>query len=859
MASHPLVIELASVKPADVTEVGPKAARLASLFASGFNVPAGFCITASAYRRFITEGVLQSEIQAFINGIGIGKDGLAASGVAGETLRNKIISSPVSDELAEVIKSVYHSLGSPPVAVRSSAVAEDTETASFAGQQESFLNVVGDNELIAAVRNVWASLWSDRAISYRLTRAEAGLQVPQIAVLIQVMVYPDSSGVTFSIDPLTGETQQAVVNSSWGLGTTIVSGQQDPDSFVMDRRTGKVLDRHVSKKELMSVAVGGTVKDVAISPSKMKRPSLTNSQLQELTRLAGQIEAHFGQPQDIEWAVANSRIYVLQSRPIVGFSWTLERKLTWGSPIRGARWSRISFAEYLPNPATQFFATFLFPPILGAYRSLHKALWLHTFFQMPFLTTINEYLYVRVDFHPTPLALASVLLRVPLKMFMTISQWQNHTLPQLLEANARYPVNVASDLSTSELVTALDSLCSATARYWTTIALTTWLWKISERMFAAFHWLLFPHAGTSYDVLLRGLPSMVWKAEQSLETIADKYAYSAIVREAVKSAESDFEVLENSRDGRHFLQELKHHAEEFGFQTSDLDFVSPTLGERLPMLAKALLRYWGPNAETRHRSSNMVAERVAAEKRALARLRWIPPFAFLFRIVLKLTQNSVQMREDMNFYLTRSWPTIRHLALVLARRFVNQNKLKRPEDVFFLTRDEITAIVHGDKKNEFAWNDLVTQRQKQREWLMAVSAPQNIPVYQRANLVPLALQYMYPELRHHRQGPRELVGVPASKGRISGPACIVRSVDDFYKFKAGDILVAPTTSPVWTPLFSIASAIVTDVGGVLSHASIVAREFGVPAVLGTQSATRKIHDGQLVTVDGNSGIVYFHA
>ncbi|HCB58078.1 MAG TPA: phosphoenolpyruvate synthase, partial [Arthrobacter bacterium] len=333
--SPPPVLGLAAVTAAMVPLVGGKAANLGELLSAGMPVPDGFCLTTDAYRQATAgdasvgdvtavdtpavdttrAGGRLAEVHAALKATPDG-DLPAFAALAGRA-RDMIRSAPVPAEVAAAVEQAYAALGdNVPVAVRSSATAEDLPSASFAGQQDTYLNVVGAAAVVEAVRNCWASLWTDRAVSYRASRGIDPAAVA-LAVVVQRMVDATAAGVLFTANPLTGRRHQAVIDASPGLGEAVVSGAVNPDHFVVDPLTGRVLERRLGDKRIAVRPIpGGGTRTLTLNNGGATA-CLTDKQAAELAALGRQVEEYFGSPQDIEWAIAgDGRLWLTQSRPI---------------------------------------------------------------------------------------------------------------------------------------------------------------------------------------------------------------------------------------------------------------------------------------------------------------------------------------------------------------------------------------------------------------------------------------------------------------------------------------------------------------------------------------------------------------
>ena len=325
---------------ADLDTVGGKGQSLASMTAAGFPVPAGFTVTTTAYRQFVSDNDLQ---QAIIDGAKPELVGTAVSfDSASQQIQALFAEAELTDELKAQIGSAYTAFGAgePPVAVRSSANAEDLPDLSFAGQQDTYLNIRGRDAVYASVRDCWASLWTARALSYRHEHAIAQEAVA-MAVVVQKMVPSEVSGILFTANPATGERSEMIVNASFGLGEAIVGGEITPDTYIIDRDTLAVRETIIGSKEHMMVSAAGQGTDTReLSAAEREQSSLAEPVLRELAQLAIAVERHFGQPQDIEWAVVNGTLSLLQSRPITNLP---------PAPLKEIRWEKPDMPAWVVN------------------------------------------------------------------------------------------------------------------------------------------------------------------------------------------------------------------------------------------------------------------------------------------------------------------------------------------------------------------------------------------------------------------------------------------------------------------------------------------------------------------------------
>ncbi len=360
---------------ADLDTVGGKGLSLASMTAAGFAVPAGFTVTTAAYRQFVSDNDLQ---EAIIDGA---KPELVGTAVSFDSASQQIQALFAKSELSATLKAqiaeAYAAFGGgeSPVAVRSSANAEDLPDLSFAGQQDTYLNIRGRDAVYASVRDCWASLWTARALSYRHEHAIAQEAVA-MAVVVQEMVPSEVSGILFTANPATGERSEMIVNASFGLGEAIVGGEITPDTYIIDRETMAVRETIIGSKEHMLVSAAGQGTDTReLSAAEREQSSLAEPVLRELVQLAIAVEQHFGQPPDIEWAVVNGTLALLQSRPITNLPPAPLKEIRWEKPdmpdwVSELALLRKNLSEHTPGPVSPLFEDLYLKDAVGG-RAAH--------------------------------------------------------------------------------------------------------------------------------------------------------------------------------------------------------------------------------------------------------------------------------------------------------------------------------------------------------------------------------------------------------------------------------------------------------------------------------------------------------
>jgi pyruvate,water dikinase len=408
-----------------------------------------------------------------------------------------------------------------------------------------------------------------------------------------------------------------------------------------------------------------------------------------------------------------------------------------------------------------------------------------------------------------------------------------------------------------ELLAGVRELAWADANYWWSTALVIGAAKISDSLFNGFLALALPGRGLSSALFLRGFPSKLLDVETELEAIAARIREDDALRALVAATPAPglLAALAGAAAGEDPLRALREHLSRYGHQIYTLDFAEPTLGDDpLPVLLslKAMVDHPRQSACARQATIARERDRLAAETvRSLDPIRRL-----LFRRMFRWAQRFAPYREEALFFLGAAWPALRRLALELGRRLADAGSLGAADDVFYLTSAEIreasAARAVGVGRSDLA--DLARARRQQREARKRLHPPPALPPDYRYRFGPFDLSGFETQQRN-APGETTLRGFPVSPGRVTAPASVIHSPADFGKMEPGTILVVPTTTPAWTPLFAQARGLVTDIGGILAHGSIVAREYGIPAVMGTGSATRRIRSGQEVTVDGSAGTV----
>jgi len=637
---------------------------------------------------------------------------------------------------------------------------------------------------------------------------------------------------------LMGDRGCLVAEACPGLGEALVSGKITPDHYELERATLKIRRQWLGDKS----QPGGC---------------LSGAQLTALASLALQIESDFGYPQDIEWAIADGGIHILQSRPITTLQHPAEN-VEWRSAIPGAIWVRRGgggLTEHMPTPPSPLYATSQFLTINDLHDRHGMEMGIAA--SQPSYAFINGHVYGRQDYRFGPRGFL-----LPLRYWQAarrgVRTWRAW-LPEHLRKLDQFRSVRLPQLSNAALFEHISALLAWNARAWDMTVRASRTWVFTEPLFRHIYRWIRPIAEVDPTVFLRGFES---------RTMAGEHAQYELVRGALidpeiarclslPTAAETVERLSRTPGGRFWLEEFQSYCRQCGHLVENHDYLYAAPSDDPAKVFSAIrLRMDLPQGDPLERQRQLICEREQATVRAMQRLASYPIRKTVFRWILSWTQEGASAREDVYFTATLGWPAARRAILALGDRLVKAAAFPRAADVFFLTWPELRQVaVEGKVGN---WSANVHERRREHERQCRLSPPPCVPLEGPPLTVSRRIKNRIKRWMVGKGAHGELRGAPASPGRVTGPARLVHSSTDFGRLRQGDIIVTRNATPEWTPTFSIAAGLITDSGGPLSHASILAREFGIPAVMGVQTATRTISEGQLVTLDGGEGSVHLH-
>ena len=831
--------------------VGGKGASLARLARAGFRVPPGFHVTTSAYLDFIGRGGLRESVLAAMSAVDASDP--ATFDAAAARIGDLFDGQPVPAPTAAAIAAAYACLGhEAPVAVRSSATVEDLPGMSAAGQHDTYLNVSGEAAVLEAVKRCWASLWSARAIGYRARRGIEPGEV-SIAVVVQQLVPAEAAGVMFTVDPLDGKPGTVVISANWGLGESVVAGDVTPDVVAVDRASGALVSYQVGSKEMMTVADGTATRATDTPASLRSAAVLSAGQAGELARVGLAIEKLYDEPMDIEWALAAGELSVVQARPIttpaVRPAGAGEQ---WNDTLAGDYlWSNGNLGEALPDvmtPATWSFVEVLmsrmtFPPSLPGYRGYGR---------------IGGRFYANVSMSISLEALAGIsprrfaaLLGPVLGKLPPIEEIPRPRIPRLKAIRLTVPVAVAmarrirtSQKRMPEFLASAPGRCDQlraeieqTAD--ASVLASMWQEKVRPLVEEACEMLA---AATAHGTTLLSVPgkltNLVGEADSAL-LLSGRQA-GRLPLASLGPATGLARLARGEIDQDTFARQYGHR----GSHEIELSIPRPAEDPAWIDDQLAALR------DTARDADALLADQEAARAAAWARLeRQDPKKAAAARKLIARWAPSAHDREAARSEVVRSaW---------VARTWVRRagQLTGHGDDLFFLELPETVGLLRGDPA---ALANVPARRASYEAYRALPAYPALIrgrfdPIRWAAD--PNRRSDYYDERARTAKRDDTITGFPGAAGVVEGTARVLRTPEDAAQLGDGEILVTTVTNIGWTPIFPRAAAVVTDVGAPLSHAAIVARELGIPAVVGCGNATMLLHSGDRVRVDGGHGTV----
>jgi len=860
MGSYVLGFE--EIDQTQVAVVGGKGAHLGELSRiEGIRVPAGFCVTTVAFRRIMAEAPSIDDLLDRLSRLE--PDERDTIRTLSLEVRRTIETIAIPDEVAAAITSSLARLGPHAAcAVRSSATAEDLPTASFAGQQDTYLNVVGQAAILQHVSRCWASLFTERAVTYRLRNGFDHRKV-HMAVVVQQMVFPQVSGILFTADPITGNRKVASVEASFGLGEALVSGLVNADVYKV--RDGQVITRTIGTKQLAIDAspLGGT-REQAIEPERQEQPALTEREVVRLVQLGRHIEAHFGRPQDIEWCLVDDDFQIVQSRPIttlfpipeprdgenhvyvsVGHQQMMTDPM---KPLGLSFWQMTTPAPMSEAGGRLFVDVTKGLASLASRDSLVRTLGKSD----PLIGDALETILDRGDFIPSlpdagpgwslpgsghppietdPAIPAELIARSEASIATLkhdISQKSGSALLDFIRVSMEERKRIQSDPQSMRVI-----IAGMEATWWLNDTLQEWL---GEKNAA--------------DTLTQSVPNNVTsEMGLALLDVADAIRPHPEVVAFLQHVEDDdfLDVLPRLEGGQEARDAIQSWLDKYGMRgVGEIDITRPRWSERPTMLVPILLgniKNFEQGAGKR-RFEQGLQEARKKEHELLERLRAQPngeQKAEETKRMIDRVRAFAGYREYPKYAMVSRYFVYKQALMEEAERLVQAGVLRDREDIFYLRFEELQGVVRTQQVND----QLIRERKQAFASYHALTPPRVLTSEGEA-VTGSYRREDFPE--------GALVGLPVSAGTIEGRARVILDIAE-ADLEVGDILVTAYTDPSWTPLFVAIKGLVTEVGGLMTHGAVIAREYGLPAVVGVEHATRLIRDGHRIRVHGTEGYV----
>jgi len=882
--SQAKVISLDASQSIDETMVGGKAMSLCRMKRVGLPVPRGFCITAAAFREHLESNNLVGQIKTAADKLNLAS--VENSNAILAEIRQVIINAPLAGELLNQIENRYRTLAAGRLAVRSSAMAEDLPEHSFAGQYETYLGIVSLADCIDAVKKCWTSLWTERAYNYRQKNGFDHLVV-NMAVIIQSLIEADASGVLFTVDPRYGPSGNIVIEACFGLGQALVSGKVTPDRFVIHKKNLRLLFRAISEKKIEYVIdEEGELREQTAAYEKSTTWSLNKKQIKSLARLARKIEAEFGCPQDIEWAVYKNKIYLLQSRPITVMpqeSSCEDRQIWCSSPAR----------EVMPDvitPVTQsmllgvmgqeFFDSVFhvlccsrgdYPlySIIAGRLYFNANPWGTLFRVVPGVRNFDLMIFAGSnkdlregteklltapdeDLPDLKFSLLRFIVKLPLTIIGVLFNTPKKGQRLLAKINAKNEKWSRLDISSlsaaqitkccQELILDFREIVGHIMYLFSIFVVLPILDKVCTK------WL--SEDSTCMGRLLAGLEGMndavagleLWKLATSADTNPD-------VKHLILS-DNDWGTIQlklaQTDPGKDFLKNWDDFMDRHGHHCrAELELYNRRWSETPDYILKLLRSYITQigKIDPIQNFNNLAQKRQQLEQQCREKLR-NPLKRMIFNQLLVRSQQGSIFRENVKSEVIKSITAMRKTLVELGKKLSEKGIIRNQDDIFFLQFEEIESAVQ-DNAGFDMYHDIATRRAGYDKNKTIMPPDVVFGKFDPDKYVPEPVDANIETLN----------GLGVSPGVTTGKARVILRADTDEQVLAGEVLVAPFTDPGWTPYFVTAAAIVMDQGGILSHGSIVAREYGIPAVVNVGAATRIIKTGQTIQVDANRGVV----
>ncbi|MGG3279145.1 phosphoenolpyruvate synthase [Paenibacillus solani] len=863
--------------------VGGKGINLGELsHIEGIQVPEGFCVTTVGYQKAIEQNEMHHVLLSQLTKLKA-EDREQITEVS-RRIRQLILESEIPPDVVQAVTHYLSRYGEEHAyAVRSSATAEDLPHASFAGQQDSYLNIIGTEGILSHISKCWASLFTERAVIYRMQNGFDHSQV-YISVIVQRMVFPQASGIMFTADPISSNRKLLSIDASYGLGEALVSGLVSADGYTVQEE--RIIDKRIAAKKIAidARAEGGT-ETRELDPDQQKTQALTDQQIIELASIGRQIEAHFGQPQDIEWCLSDNSFYIVQSRPI-----TTLYPIPEESDQENRVYLSVGHQQMMTDPIKPLGLSFFLLTTPAPMRTAGGRLFVDVTPKL--ISPVSREAILNTLGQSDPLtkdALMTIIDRGDFLQLETVGPEEaqpNHSSKRV--ASLGIQTQIETELTiVSKLIkrsqTSIEELKQHIQRKTGEDLLDFILEDIQQLKKILFD-------PQSSAVIMAAMNASIWINENMYKWLGEKNAADTLsqsvpgnitsemglalldVADVIRPYPEVIEYLEQVEDDQ-FLDELvkleggletrdaiNDYLNNYGMRCAgEIDITRTRWSEQPITLVPLILgniKNTPPNASHLKFEQGQSAA-LAKEQELLSRLKQLPDGehkAIETKRMIDLIRNFSGYREYPKYGMVHRYFIYKLALLREAERLVQAGVIQEKEDIYYFTFEELREVVRSNERDEpgsmvelraNASRQIISQRKAEYRLYEKLTPPR---------VMTSDGEIISGKYKRDHLPDDAIVGLPVSSGVIEGRARVILSMED-AELENGDILVTAFTDPSWTPLFVSIKGLVTEVGGLMTHGAVIAREYGLPAVVGVDHATKRIKDGQRIRVHGTDGYI----
>ncbi|KMP16532.1 MULTISPECIES: phosphoenolpyruvate synthase [Bacillus cereus group] len=861
------VLDFQEIEKGQLSLVGGKGLNLGELSnIQGIQVPEGFCVTTVGYEKAIEQN---EELQTLLQQLTKLKlEDRAQIGEMSKEIREVIMAVQIPTDVVEAVTQYLSRFGNEHAyAVRSSATAEDLPYASFAGQQDTYLNIIGKEAILQHVRKCWASLFTERAVMYRMQNGFEHNQV-SICVVVQKMVFPEASGILFTADPITSSRKILSIDASFGLGEALVSGLVSADNYKV--KEGKITETMIATKKLAIYAVkeGGT-ETKQIDSAQQKIQTLSERQILQLEQIGRQIEAYFGCPQDIEWCLARNTFYIVQSRPITTL-YPIPEENDGGNHV----YISVGHQQMMTDAMKPLGLSFFLLTTSAPMRKAGGRLFVDATQQLASPAS-RDYLINTLG-KSDPLIRDALTTVVERDNFITLLPDEE---TEKSASKSKPPVSSRPEIENdpaivTELIknseASLEELKETMQLKSGVDVLDFILEDIQQLKKVLFN-------PQSIAVIMAGMNASTWINEKMEQWLGEKNAADTLSQSVQNNITSEMglalmEVADVIRPYEEVIAYLQHvendsfldelvqfkggekareaidaFLNKYGMRCSgEIDITKTRWSEKpttiIPMILNNIRDF--EYGASKRKFEEGLQEALKKEEELVDRLQQLPDGKQKVeetKRMIRNIRNFIGYREYPKYGMINRYFIYKQALLKEAEQLVQSGVIHEVDDIYYLTFEELHEVVRTKKLNY----ELIHKQKNDYKLYEKLTPPRIMTSdgeiitgkYKRENLPADAI-----------------AGLPVSSGVVEGRARVILNMEE-ANLEEGDILVTAFTDPGWTPLFVSIKGLVTEVGGLMTHGAVIAREYGLPAVVGVENATKLIKDGQRIRVHGTEGYI----